>query len=152
MSKYVQMNGALIYENKEAYESAVAVLTNGAWIDSNGNWLEESGASTDMKALNPQTLTIQFPYQSYLNLSQYNIQSKLTKGCVLGVKWASNDGCFECGVYGGETVDLYQWAVDNNLELKPLEEDYDYESEFQEDMTAWEDEIMHGYLTNLAAR
>ena len=148
MSKYVKMNGALVYENQGAFDAAVAILKKGHWLNESGCWVEEDGSPTDLNASSPHLLTIHFPLQSYFNLTQ--VEKEITQECVLGVRWASNDGCFEGGIYGADKVELNQWAQDNGLEPQPEEKNYEDESEFQENVGEWEDEIMNQYLTNLS--
>jgi hypothetical protein len=117
MSFYATIQGSVRYPNKEAFDAAHKLLTDGYWINEDGMFLDECDAviENDMTepSVNPATLTITFPCFCYRNLAR--ILDDLLKGTVGRVCWTSTDGCLEGGYFtdGVHTGhNLEEWIVE----------------------------------------
>lgn len=147
MSKYAYIEGQIIFGSEEKKNQAVRLLEEGGWIE-DGQWHDEAGGSHGETL--GEDAVIEIPQKVYRNLIHY-IKDIYKLAKTYHVAWASNDGDFHAGVIssgGTWTVDLYEWAKANVNESIPTEADFESESEFQENLSLWQESVIEEFLSD----
>lgn len=138
MSFYATIQGGIKYEDEAAFRNAVKILTEGKWVNGDGNFQDECGCvvedGTDEPNINTEKKTIDIPLHHARNLA-YAL-NKLFIGATGLIVYTSTDGCEIGGTIqdgASSEVDLKKWAVESGgFEEKdiPNEDNFDEYVEF----------------------
>jgi len=143
MSTYLTMEGEFTFPTKEKYDSAVALLQSGRWMDQQGYLLDETGVrKSDEADATPNLLTINFPYGYYRNIgSPIDAFKDGTTGLLV---WTCTDGMFQGGVIRDgveKSFDLEKWAKEHGHAAAPdaatdFDEYVEWQAEIEEEFMA----------------